>query len=53
MYNFTLNHITLTFNLKPHKHITLHQIHKIMFYLATSSDPFKKQISKSSPEDKK
>ncbi len=29
------------FNLKPHKHIALHQIHKIMFFLATSYDPFK------------
>ncbi len=28
------------FNLKPHKSITLHQIHKIMFFLATSYDPF-------------
>ncbi len=28
-------------NLKPHKHIALHQIHKIMFFLATSYDPFK------------
>ncbi len=28
------------FNLKPHKHIALHQIHKIMFFLATSYDPF-------------
>ncbi len=27
-------------NLKPHKHIALHQIHKIMFFLATSYDPF-------------
>ncbi len=29
-------------NLKPHKHIALHQIHKIMFFLATSYDPFKR-----------
>ncbi len=29
------------FNLKPHKHIALHQIHKIMLFLATSYDPFK------------
>ncbi len=28
------------FNFKPHKHIALHQIHKIMFFLATSYDPF-------------
>ncbi len=27
-------------NLKPHKHIALHQIHKIMLFLATSYDPF-------------
>ncbi len=27
------------FFLKPHKHIALHQIHKIMFFLATSYDP--------------
>ncbi len=27
-------------NLKPHKHIALHQIHKIMVFLATSYDPF-------------
>ncbi len=28
------------FNLKPHKHIALHQIHKIMLFSATSYDPF-------------
>ncbi len=28
-------------NLKPHKHIELHQIHKTMFFLAASYDPFK------------
>ncbi len=28
------------FNLKPHKHIALHQIHKIMFFVGTSYDPF-------------
>ncbi len=28
-------------NLQLHKHIALHQIHKIMFFLATSYDPFK------------
>ncbi len=28
------------FNLKPHKHIALHQIQKIMFFLATSYDHF-------------
>ncbi len=27
------------FYLRPHKHIALHQIHKIMFFLATSYDP--------------
>ncbi len=27
-------------NFKPHKHIALHQIHKIMFFLAMSYDPF-------------
>ncbi len=27
-------------NLKPNKHIALHQIHKIMLFLATSYDPF-------------
>ncbi len=26
-------------NLEPRKHIALHQIHKIMFFLATSYDP--------------
>ncbi len=29
------------FNLKPHKHIALHQIHKIMLFLARSYDPIK------------
>ncbi len=29
------------FNLKLHKHIALHQIHKIIFFLAMSYDPFK------------
>ncbi len=29
------------FNLKPHKHIALHQVHKIMLFLAMSYDPFK------------
>ncbi len=28
------------FNLKSHKHIALHQIHKILFFLATSYDHF-------------
>ncbi len=28
------------FNLKPHKHIALHQIHQIMLFLASSYDPF-------------
>ncbi len=27
-------------DLKPYKHIALHQIHKIMFFLAMSNDPF-------------
>ncbi len=27
-------------NLKPHKYIALHQIYKIMLFLATSYDPF-------------
>ncbi len=31
------------FNFKPHKHIALHQIHKIMFFLAMSYDPYKLQ----------
>ncbi len=31
-------------NVKPHKHITLHQIDKIMLFLETSYDPFKKWI---------
>ncbi len=29
------------YNLKPHKHIALHQIHQIMFFLTTSYDHFK------------
>ncbi len=32
--------IIIFFNLKLHKHIALHQIHKIMLFLATSYDPF-------------
>ncbi len=28
------------FNLRPHKHIALHQIHKIMLFLGKSYDPF-------------
>ncbi len=32
-------------NLKPHKNIELHQIHKIMFFLATSYDPFNDLVS--------
>ncbi len=32
-------------NFKPHKHIALHQIHKIMFFLATSYDPFKRWVN--------
>ncbi len=36
------------FNLKPHKHIALHQIHQIMFFLATSYDPFKDKLWESS-----
>ncbi len=31
-------------NFKPNKHIALHQIHKIMFFLATSYDPFKFKV---------
>ncbi len=31
------------FNLKTHKHIDLHQIHKIMFFLAMSYDPFNRK----------
>ncbi len=27
-------------NLEPRKHVALHQIHKIMLFLATSYDPF-------------
>ncbi len=38
--------IMVFFNLKLHKHIALHQIHKIMFFLATSYDPFNKALSK-------
>ncbi len=33
-------------NLKPHKRIALHQIHKIMLFLATSYDPFNINIIK-------
>ncbi len=31
----------MRFNLKPYKHIALHQIHKIVLFLAMSYDPFK------------
>ncbi len=31
---------------KPHKHIALHQIHQIIFFLATSYDPFKTLVFK-------
>ncbi len=31
-------------NLEPRKHIALHQIHKIMFFLATPYYPFKKHV---------
>ncbi len=31
-------------NLELRKHIALHQIHKIMFFLATLYDPFKMRI---------
>ncbi len=34
------------FNLKPCKHIALHHIHKIMLFLASSYDPFKKTCKK-------
>ncbi len=27
-------------NIKKHKHIVFHQLHKIMLFLATSYDPF-------------
>ncbi len=37
------------FNLKPHKHIALHQIHKIMLFLAT---PFKTDSSLKMSESK-
>ncbi len=33
------------FYLKPHTHIELHQIHQIMFFLATAYDPFKLNYS--------
>uniref|UniRef100_A0A673M5M9 Synaptosomal-associated protein n=1 Tax=Sinocyclocheilus rhinocerous TaxID=307959 RepID=A0A673M5M9_9TELE len=33
------------FNPKPHKHISLHQIHKIMLFLETSYDPFKTTLT--------
>ncbi len=33
------------FNLKTHKHIALHQIHKIMLFLATSYNPFKDNLT--------
>ncbi len=32
------------FYLKPHKNITLHQIHEIMFFLATSYGPFNEDV---------
>ncbi len=31
--------------LKPHKHIALHQIHKVMLFFATSYDPFKLKMA--------
>uniref|UniRef100_A0A671PV63 [histone H3]-trimethyl-L-lysine(4) demethylase n=1 Tax=Sinocyclocheilus anshuiensis TaxID=1608454 RepID=A0A671PV63_9TELE len=34
------------FNFKPHKHISLHQIHKIMFFLAASYDPFNRKLKR-------
>ncbi len=33
------------FNLKPREHIALHQIHKIVLFLASSYDPFKFKLS--------
>ncbi len=33
----------VSFNLEPRKHIASHQIHKIMLFLATSYDSFKKK----------
>ncbi len=35
----------MCFNLEPRKHIALHQIHKLMFFLATSYDPFKDHVT--------
>ncbi len=32
-------------NLEPRKYIALHQIHKIMFFLATSYDPYNKNAA--------
>ncbi len=33
---YSISKIICFFNLKPHKHIALHQVHKIMLFLATS-----------------
>ncbi len=38
---YSIWEIMCFFYLKPHKHIAFHQIHKIMFFLKTSYDPFK------------
>ncbi len=35
----------MCFNLEPRKHIALHQIHKLMFFFATSYDPFKDHVT--------
>ncbi len=37
---YTVWNFFFFFYLKPHKHMALHQIHKIMLFLATSYDPF-------------
>ncbi len=38
---YSVRKIMCFFNLKPHKHIALQHIHKIMLFLATSYDPVK------------
>ncbi len=37
---YVKNNVFFFFYLEPHKHIALHQIHQIMFFSATSYDPF-------------
>ncbi len=39
---YSMWNITCFFNLKPRKHIALHQIHKIMLFLTTLFYPFKR-----------